>query len=255
MHYLTHFIQTYAGLSVYYLAFTVPFFLIFWIYYRNQWANRRIQPKPRANRSQFFREIKLSFLTILIITVIDTFLFDDGYKSAIVLFTDFSEHGILYFLATTFMLFVIDDAYFYWSHRALHSKLLYKQVHKTHHKSIDTTPFASFAFHPFETLVQQGSIVFVILFSLVAPLHISSIIFWQMMATFCTMLGHLGYEVYPKWLLTTPILKWIAPATHHNMHHTKFVGNYGLYFRWWDKIMHTEFKDFEATFHNIFKRV
>ena len=38
------------------------------------------------------------------------------------------------------------------------------------------------------------------------------------------------------------------------MHHSKFNGNYGVHFRFWDKPFGTEFKDYEATFDAIQNR-
>jgi sterol desaturase/sphingolipid hydroxylase (fatty acid hydroxylase superfamily) len=35
------------------------------------------------------------------------------------------------------------------------------------------------------------------------------------------------------------------------MHHSKFDGNYGVHFRFWDKLLGTEFKDYEAQFDKI----
>ena len=34
--------------------------------------------------------------------------------------------------------------------------------------------------------------------------------------------------------------KHIITASHLNLHHTKFKGNYGLYFRFWDKVCGTD---------------
>jgi sterol desaturase/sphingolipid hydroxylase (fatty acid hydroxylase superfamily) len=68
------------------------------------------------------------------------------------------------------------------------------------------------------------------------------------------VLGHLGYEVYPKGWVKFPLLKFKTASTHHNMHHQLFNGNYALYFTWWDKWMGTEFKDYETRHEQIFER-
>lgn len=48
--------------------------------------------------------------------------------------------------------FIIEDAWHFWAHRALHHPLLYKRFHKQHHSF--TSPFALQAeyAHPFETI-------------------------------------------------------------------------------------------------------
>jgi sterol desaturase/sphingolipid hydroxylase (fatty acid hydroxylase superfamily) len=38
------------------------------------------------------------------------------------------------------------------------------------------------------------------------------------------------------------------------MHHSKFNGNYGVHFRIWDRLLGTEFKDYEKTFDEIQER-
>jgi hypothetical protein len=42
-----------------------------------------------------------------------------------------------------------------------------------------------------------------------------------------------------------------ATSTHHNMHHSKPGGHYGLYFTWWDKLTNTEFNDYHETFEKL----
>jgi Delta7-sterol 5-desaturase len=67
---------------------------------------------------------------------------------------------------------------------------------------------------------------------------------------FNNLKSHLGYELYPAWVNRGP-LKFLVTSTHHNMHHSKFQGNYGLHFRFWDKLCGTEFKDYEETFEEV----
>lgn len=52
---------------------------------------------------------------------------------------------------------VIEDAAFYWGHRALHEfPVLYKNVHKMHHEYTHTVAPAVLHLHPLEFLVSQG---------------------------------------------------------------------------------------------------
>jgi lathosterol oxidase len=53
-------------------------------------------------------------------------------------------------------------------------------------------------------------------------------------------LNHAGREVWPAaWLERAP-LRWLITATHHDAHHKRFNGNYGLYFQFWDRWAGTE---------------
>jgi Delta7-sterol 5-desaturase len=66
------------------------------------------------------------------------------------------------------------------------------------------------------------------------------------------LIGHLGYEVYPANWNQLLMRRWKTPGLHHYLHHQMVSGNYGLYFRWWDKWCRTEFADFEARYDRIF---
>jgi ferredoxin len=127
----------------------------------------------------------------------------------------------------------------------------YKIFHKVHHESTDPSPLTAFAFHPTEAVVEYF-IGFVLPFLL--PLNFGVLITWQIFSMLNNVLGHLGYEVYPKGWVKFPLLKFKTASTHHNMHHQLFNGNYALYFTWWDKWMGTEFKDYEIRHEQIFER-
>jgi hypothetical protein len=45
------------------------------------------------------------------------------------------------------------DVHFYFAHRLLHTKWLYKNVHKFHHESYNPTPFSGLSMHWFESMV------------------------------------------------------------------------------------------------------
>lgn len=47
------------------------------------------------------------------------------------------------------------DFLIYWIHRGLHHPLIYKTLHKPHHKWIMPTPYASHAFHPLDGFAQS----------------------------------------------------------------------------------------------------
>jgi sterol desaturase/sphingolipid hydroxylase (fatty acid hydroxylase superfamily) len=86
------------------------------------------------------------------------------------------------------------------------------------------------------------------------PWHISVPIVWGTGQILFNVIAHGGFEIYPRRWLEWPILRWKTPALHHYMHHQRVGGNYGLYFRFWDKLCGTEFKDFEQRYAQIFER-
>jgi sterol desaturase/sphingolipid hydroxylase (fatty acid hydroxylase superfamily) len=68
------------------------------------------------------------------------------------------------------------------------------------------------------------------------------------------VMGHLGYELFPKGFTKNKWLKWHTTTTHHSMHHEFFNCNYGLYFSFWDNWMKTEHKDYNENFDTVTSR-
>ena len=122
----------------------------------------------------------------------------------------------------------------------MHHPKIYKHLHLVHHKSVHTSVFTSFSFHPLETIVQA---VFLPLIICILPLHLYAIIGILVIMTISATINHAGVEVYPSGKIGNWLKKWIIGATHHNFHHQKFNYNYGLYFTFWDKWMKTAYKN------------
>lgn len=75
-----------------------------------------------------------------------------------------------------------------------------------------------------------------------------------MSSLFINVYGHLGFEIAPKWFRNSVFFEFVNTSVHHNIHHEKFVGNYGLYFRVWDRIMGTEHRDYVKEFDVVQER-
>lgn len=139
---------------------------------------------------------------------------------------------------------LLDDTWFYWCHRLLHQRLFYKYVHREHHKSVDVNPFSSFSFHFAEAFLLTSWILVV---ALTVPIYSPVLFVLQFYGMLDNIKSHLGYEIYPSWFQHWP-LRWLTTSTYHNQHHAKFHGNYGVHFRFWDRLMGTEFADYDANF-------
>jgi lathosterol oxidase len=117
------------------------------------------------------------------------------------------------------------DFCIYWIHRYLHHPLIYKHLHKPHHKWIMPTPFASHAFHPLDGYAQGFPYhVFPFLFPLQKFAYVILFIFINIW----TVLIHDG-EYYAD----NPI---INGAACHTMHHLYFNFNYGQFTTLWDRL-------------------
>lgn len=120
--------------------------------------------------------------------------------------------------------------------RWMHSKLLFRHVHRVHHDFSNPTPFASYAFHPLEGLIEIAVIGAMLL---LLPIHPYALGVYFFVLTVLNVVSHLGVEFYPSW-----VSAWFITATHHNIHHSRFKNHYMLYFDLWDRLMGTNFKDY-----------
>lgn len=136
--------------------------------------------------------------------------------------------------------FVMEDAWHYWMHRAMHaSSFLYKNIHKIHHQYSAPFGLAAEYASPIEVMVLGFGTVScpIIWCAITKDLHILTMYAWIVLRLFQAIDAHSGYE-FP-WSLHHFLPFW-AGAEHHDVHHEKFIGNYASSFRWWDFVLDTE---------------
>ncbi|MFI5140084.1 MAG: sterol desaturase family protein, partial [Sphingobacteriales bacterium] len=219
---------------------------------KQDWLFMKIQQRF-PERKQIQTEIMYSVLTFTVFAsvVVAIRLASTHGLLTTKVYRHLSEHSIAYYISTTVFIIFFHDTYFYWMHRLMHHPLLYERIHKVHHLSKDPTPWAAFAFHPSEAVLEIG---FVPLLIFTLPLHFSSLFILSMWQVIFNVMGHLGYEIFPRKMIQHPLFKWLNTSTNHNMHH-KFVRcNYGLYFNIWDRIMNTNHAKYYETFDEVTTR-
>ncbi len=246
-----HFTAAFLEHAITYGVFTIPFFVVFWIVWKKKFEAIRIQEVERATTHHFKHDVLHSASTFFVFALMDVWLLYLQSQGYTLLYLDINQYGWAWALISFGLLLFLNDTFFYWSHRAMHHPKLYKFFHRVHHESTDPSPLTAFAFHPSEAIVEN---IMPFLLPFIMPLHFGVLLSWQIFDMFNNVLGHLGYEAYPKGWVKLPILKYKTASTHHNMHHQLFNGNYALYFTWWDKWMGTEFKDYETRHEQIFER-
>jgi sterol desaturase/sphingolipid hydroxylase (fatty acid hydroxylase superfamily) len=233
-----------------YLLFAGIPFLVFYVLFRKQFNRFKIQPRfPEWKHIK--REVLYSLSSMVIFTTVGTavfFLQRHGYTK---IYTDFNAHSTGYFVFSVMAFIFIHDAYFYWSHRAMHHKKIYPHVHLIHHKSTNPTPWAVFAFHPLEALAQVA-ILPVMVFAM--PLHPLAIFIWGIYQLFLNVGGHVGFELFPKGFTKNSLTKWHNSSTHHNLHHKYVTYNYSLYFNIWDRIMGTNHPRYTEEYEAVCER-
>ncbi|HWB63931.1 MAG TPA: sterol desaturase family protein [Chitinophagales bacterium] len=234
-----------------YFLFAGTLFLIFYIWKRRHFFKYKIQQKYPGNKN-IFREIGYSLLSVSIFAATGTIIFilrKHGYTR---IYSHLSDHSLWYFAFTVVAFIVGHDTYFYWSHRLMHWKKIYPYVHKVHHMSTNPTPWAAFAFHPLEAVMEVG-ILPIMVFTL--PVHHYAIFTWMIYQTGMNVIGHLGFELFPSGFVTGKLSKWHNTSTHHNMHHRYVNCNYGLYYNFWDRIMGTNHQHYAETFEEVKTRI
>ncbi|GGD47905.1 sterol desaturase [Emticicia aquatilis] len=226
-------------------------FLIFYIFLKKKIAFKKIQLKfPELKDYQ--REVFFSILSIMIFTLPPVImLLNDNIRPYTLYYSNIHEHSITYFCIAFILMIVIHDTYFYWMHRLMHDKRLFKLFHLVHHKSTNPTPLAAYAFHPLEAIVESG--IFVLLL-LIMPLNDYHLVVFFICSLAYNVYGHLGFELYPKGFSRNWFGKWINTSVNHNLHHQYFKGNYGLYFTFWDRTMGTLRSDYDEHFDEVKNR-
>ena len=234
-------------MAVRYFLFTGVAFAIFYVLFKNRFLKLKIQ-KLFPKQKDYRREIGYSFFTMFIFSLYAVLVFKSPLRNYTFIYNNLHEHSIFYFFLSIPLALIIHDTYFYWTHRLMHHPKLFKYFHLVHHKSTNPSPWASYSFHPLEALVEGGIIVVVVF---IVPMHPFAIgLFLILMLTY-NVYGHLGFEIFPRWILRTRLGRWFNTSTNHNMHHKYCNDNYGLYFRFWDEVMHTTHPKYKDTLNRI----
>jgi sterol desaturase/sphingolipid hydroxylase (fatty acid hydroxylase superfamily) len=233
--------------SRYFAVAGLSFVLYYFLLYKKV-SHKKIQQRL-PKRQDYLREVGYSLLTIFIFAFVPLFILHmPSLSRYTTLYTRVEDYGWAYFFLAFPVLFLLHDTYFYWTHRAMHHKKLFRTMHLVHHKSVNPSPWAAYAFHPLEAVVEAG-IFAVFLFTLpVHPLHLLLFFFFMIVYN---VYGHLGYELYPAGFSKHWLGKWINTSVNHNQHHQYFKGNYGLYFTFWDRLMGTLRPDYDRRFEEV----
>ena len=233
-----------------YLLFTGLAYVFFYLWKKRKYWFAKIQQRYPDNK-QVLNEIKSSFISMCIFGVVILLTIWAGNKGLTMAYSPIDKYGYGYYVFSMVLMIIVHDTYFYWTHRLLHWKPLFKAVHKTHHLSVNPTPFAAYAFHPLEALVEVGIIPLV---SFTIPHTTGTITVFVLYSLFLNVIGHLGYELFPKGFASHWLFKWHNTSTHHNMHHRLTKYNYGLYFNFWDRLMHTNHPKYVESFDEVVER-
>jgi sterol desaturase/sphingolipid hydroxylase (fatty acid hydroxylase superfamily) len=227
-----------------YAVFAIGVWLAIWVIGARLLAGRRIRPERPAAR-QLSVEFLVSLRSIAIFSTSGTLLFAmeragwlPGPRLA-------APWGPAWAVLDLLAMVVAHDAWFYWTHRAMHDGRLFRAFHRRHHRSHNPSPFSAYSFDLAEAAVQAG-FVFAWMNLVPTPWAVTGLLMLHQIAR--NTLGHSGYELFPAGRDGRPLFGFMTTVTHHDLHHAEAGWNYGLYFTWWDRLMGTEHPEYHARF-------
>ncbi|CCH55335.1 ERG3 [Fibrisoma limi BUZ 3] len=240
---LDEWLMTSWGLVMKYLLVAGLAYLLCYIILKKVLIGRKIQkklPKP----ADYQREIGYSVLAMLIMTA------SAALNATVLLpynnvYFGIDTYGWGYYLFSFVWMIALHDTYFYWMHRTIHHPRLFRTFHLVHHRSTNPSPWAAYAFHPLEAIL-EGAILPIIAFTL--PIHWSAMVMFFIFSVVHDVYIHLGYEILPSRFHQTRVGRWINTSVAHNQHHRHFGGNFGLYFTCWDRWMGTLRSDYDEAY-------
>jgi lathosterol oxidase len=130
------------------------------------------------------------------------------------------------------------DAWLYWKHRLLHTRLLWG-FHRAHHVYKDPTALASFAVGPVESLLTFWPIL---LLSIPQATHWAPLYF-ALIGGFIALNFYLHCGVALRALEATLPRIYVNTSAFHNLHHADARVNFGEALTVWDRLCRTRAAD------------
>lgn len=216
-------------------------YLCFYSPFRQFFGDRNLRHQSPSLRS-IRHDVTLSVLSAGVFALAAAFIMS-GYSWGITrLYSDSQQYGLWYLGVSYGVVLVLQDTYFYFTHRLFHHPSLFRWLHQGHHQSRYPTPWTSFAFDPLEAIVQSLFLVGVVT---IIPLHFITLIAVLTTMTVWAVLNHLGIDRLPTSFPHHWLGKWFIGPAHHSIHHLKYTVHYGLYFTFWDKLLGTQDSNYE----------
>ncbi|KAI1393478.1 C-5 sterol desaturase [Hypoxylon trugodes] len=205
------------GFILYFVFATLSYLFVF---------DKKTMEHPKYLKNQMWLEIKQANRAMPVMSLLTTpcwLLEIRGYTK---MYSTPADGPGLWYEILQYPLFILfTDAMIYLIHRGLHHPLIYKRLHKPHHKWIMPTPYASHAFHPVDGFAQ--SLPYHI-YPMLFPLNKFASVGLFVFVNFWTIMIHDG-----EYVANSPV---INGAACHTMHHLYFNYNYGQYTTFWDRL-------------------
>ena len=140
-------------------------------------------------------------------------------------------HSVWFFLGFVAVPFVAAT-HFYFVHRLLHWRPVYRLAHALHHRNDNLGPWSGLSMHPLEHVIYLSSV----LVHLVVASHPLHVLFHMQWNTLGSAVTHTGFESLT--FRGRPLL--MLGSFHHQLHHRYYDCNYGTPFMPCDRWFGTE---------------
>ena len=208
------------------------------------WATKRVRPGLYDGMEpQIKREIRWSLASAAIYGV-PAGIVAWGWQNRgwTQVYTDIGAYPLWYVPLSVLAFLIAHDTWFYWTHRLMHRPKWFRAAHAVHHASKPPTAWTAMSFHPIEAVT--GAVVIPLLVFII-PIHVTMLGIVLTIMTIMGITNHMGWEMFPKGLVRNGLVhrmfgQWLITASHHEKHHEQYGCNFGLYFRFWDRLCGTD---------------
>ena len=196
---------------------------------------RRIQARAPSDRARDVRQSVRSLATIALYVAGGIWAQAQGFGLWLPLELDWATA-----IGGVALSLVLYDAWFYWLHRLMHTRALFR-FHALHHKALAPTAWSNNNDTIVGAFVEQSYFLFVPLLLPFPPLVLVAHKVWDQVTG---MIGHAGYEFFASPSARAP---WPGVCTtYHDQHHEHFHCNYANTFTLWDRLTGTLHPTYDA---------
>ena len=227
---MRQFISLLATVAGIYAALLTTYFASCLVVTRLNRGAVKIQPSRQTPQSQIRRDRHQSVFSLAVIAT----MLGCGHWAYTALGWGFRPlpgiGGTMLSLVASLVLF---DTWFYWFHRLIHTRLLYRRVHRWHHLTTTPVAWSNNSDRLIDNLFLQS---YWFVAHMLIPIAPAALFAHKIYDQITGVIGHSGYEHGGRWCLPPSPL---VGVTHHDQHHQFFHCNYATHFTWWDRVMGT----------------
>jgi sterol desaturase/sphingolipid hydroxylase (fatty acid hydroxylase superfamily) len=143
------------------------------------------------------------------------------------------EPSFIYLVGSFILSLLLFDTWFYWMHRLIHTRFLYRKVHSWHHQTVTPEAWSNNSDLLIDNLFLQSYWLVAHFLIPIAPI---ALFIHKLYDQVSGVIGHSGYEL-------TGSVCWppspLISVTHHDQHHQFVRCNYATHFTFWDRLMGT----------------